>query len=100
MGDGPVQELLGMIDDFALMAEKHIPQPILDFLGKNRFLSMIIPKKFGGLEFSPYANSTIVSTIAAKSGAIAVTVMVPNSLGPGELLMHYGTSEQQDYWLP
>jgi alkylation response protein AidB-like acyl-CoA dehydrogenase len=61
---------------------------------------MIIPKKFGGLEFSPYANSTIVATIAAKSGAIAVTVMVPNSLGPGELLMHYGTEAQQNYWLP
>lgn len=98
--DGPVTELLGMIDDFELGNGKHIPQEILDFLGKNRFFSMIIPKKFGGLEFSPYANSTIVATIAAKSGAIAVTVMVPNSLGPGELLMHYGTKEQQDHWLP
>ena len=98
--DGPVKELLGMVDDFELGNSKHIPQHILDFLGENRFFSMIIPKKFGGLEFSPYANSTIVSTIAAKSGALAVTVMVPNSLGPGELLMHYGTKEQQDYWLP
>ncbi|WP_018983142.1 acyl-CoA dehydrogenase [Salinimonas chungwhensis] len=98
--DGPVQELLGMIDDFELANSTHIPQEILDFLGENRFFSMIIPKKFGGLEFSPYANSTVVATIAARSGAIAVTVMVPNSLGPGELLMHYGTSEQQDYWLP
>jgi len=89
-----------MIDDFELGNSKHIPQHVLDFLGENRFFSMIIPKKFGGLEFSPYANSTIVATIAAKSGALAVTVMVPNSLGPGELLMHYGTKEQQDYWLP
>lgn len=98
--DGPVTELLSMIDDFELGNGNHIPQEILDFLGKNRFFSMIIPKKFGGLEFSPYANSTIVATLAAKSGAIAVTVMVPNSLGPGELLMHYGTTAQQDYWLP
>ena len=98
--DGPVQQLLEMVDDFELGNGKHIPQEILDFLGANRFFSMIIPKKFGGLEFSPYANSTIVSTIAAKSGAIAVTVMVPNSLGPGELLMHYGTKAQQEYWLP
>ena len=98
--DGPVQQLLEMIDDFELANGNHIPQDVLDFLGKNRFFSMIIPKKFGGLEFSPYANSTVVATIAAKSGAIAVTVMVPNSLGPGELLMHYGTSAQQDYWLP
>ncbi|NMH59089.1 acyl-CoA dehydrogenase [Alteromonas ponticola] len=98
--DGPVQQLLEMVDDFELSNDKHIPQHVLDFLGENRFFSMIIPKKFGGLEFSPYANSTIVATIAAKSGAIAVTVMVPNSLGPGELLMHYGTEEQQNYWLP
>jgi alkylation response protein AidB-like acyl-CoA dehydrogenase len=98
--DGPVAELIDMINDFELMNEKHIPQPIIDFLCKNKFFSMIIPKKFGGLEFSPYANSTIVATIATASGAIAVTVMVPNSLGPGELLMHYGTEEQQNYWLP
>jgi alkylation response protein AidB-like acyl-CoA dehydrogenase len=98
--DGPVQQLLEMIDDFALHDDKHIPKDIIDFLGKNKFFSMIIPKKFGGLEFSPFANSTVVTTIATKSGAIAVTVMVPNSLGPGELLMHYGTEDQQNYWLP
>lgn len=98
--DGPVTELINLVDDFELANEKHIPQPVLDFLCKNKFFSMIIPKKFGGLEFSPYANSTIVATIAASSGAVAVTVMVPNSLGPGELLMHYGTEEQQNYWLP
>ena len=98
--DGPVEELLAMINDFELANSEHIPQEILDFLGKNKFFSMIIPKRFGGLEFSPYANSTIVATIAATSGAIAVTVMVPNSLGPGELLMHFGTEDQQNYWLP
>jgi len=98
--DGPVQELLEMIKDFELQNSNHIPDDILDFLKANRFFSLIIPTKFGGLEFSPYANSTIVATIAAVSGAIAVTVMVPNSLGPGELLMHYGTQEQQNYWLP
>ncbi len=98
--DGPVQQLLEMIDDFELTNSKHIPDEVLDFLGKNKFFAMIIPKKFGGLEFSPYANSTVVTTIATKSGAIAVTVMVPNSLGPGELLMHYGTEQQQNYWLP
>ncbi len=98
--DGPVQQLLEMVDDFELGNSKHIPQEIIDFLGENRFFSMIIPKKFGGLEFSPYANSTVVATIATKSGALAVTVMVPNSLGPGELLMHYGTQKEQEYWLP
>ena len=98
--DGPLKTLLEMIDDFKLQNSEHIPQEILNFLGKQKFFSMIIPKKFGGLEFSPYANSTIVTIIATKSGAIAVTVMVPNSLGPGELLMHFGTQEQQNYWLP
>jgi alkylation response protein AidB-like acyl-CoA dehydrogenase len=98
--DGPVQTLLKMVDDFELQNSQHIPEEILTFLGKQKFFSMIIPKKFGGLEFSPYANSTIVTILATKSGAIAVTVMVPNSLGPGELLMHYGNEEQQNYWLP
>jgi len=98
--DGPLRTLLEMIDDFELQNSQHIPEDILSFLGKQKFFSMIIPKKFGGLEFSPFANSTIVSIIATKSGAIAVTVMVPNSLGPGELLMHYGTEAQQNHWLP
>ena len=98
--DGPVEKVLSMIDDFALQSENHIPKEILDFISVNKFFALIIPKRFGGLEFSPYANSTIVATLAAKSGALAVTVMVPNSLGPGELLMHYGTPEQQNHYLP
>ncbi len=98
--DGPVQTLLDMIDDYEIQNSKHLPDNILDYLKKERFFSLIIPVSFGGREFSPYANSTIVGTIAAKSSAVAVTVMVPNSLGPGELLMHYGTDEQRNYWLP
>ena len=93
--DGPVQQLLAMVDDYELQNSKHLPQNVLDFLCVNKFFALIIPKKFGGLEFSAYANSTIVATIAVKSSAVAVTVMVPNSLGPGELLMHYGTTAQQ-----
>ncbi|MDQ9091728.1 acyl-CoA dehydrogenase [Pseudoalteromonas haloplanktis] len=98
--DGPLQELLGMIDDTEIQNGIHLPDYILDFLKKERFFSLIIPKSFGGLEFSPYANSTIVGTIATKSSAVAVTVMVPNSLGPGELLLHFGTQEQQAHYLP
>ncbi len=89
-----------MIDDSEIQNGVHLPDYILDFLKKERFFSLIIPKSFGGLEFSPYANSTIVATIATKSSAVAVTVMVPNSLGPGELLLHFGTKEQQDHYLP
>ncbi|MBE0457261.1 MAG: acyl-CoA dehydrogenase [Pseudoalteromonas sp.] len=98
--DGPLQELLGMIDETEIQNGIHLPEYILDFLKKERFFSLIIPKSFGGLEFSPYANSTIVGTIATKSSAVAVTVMVPNSLGPGELLLHFGTKEQQAHYLP
>jgi alkylation response protein AidB-like acyl-CoA dehydrogenase len=98
--DGPVKEVMGMINEFELQNSNHIPQNILDFLSANKFFALIIPKKFGGMEFSPYANSTIVATLAAVSGALAVTVMVPNSLGPGELLMHFGTEDQQNHWLP
>ena len=98
--DGPVAELLELIDDTEIQNGKHLPDYILDFLKKERFFSLIIPKEFGGREFSPYANSTIVATIATKSSGVAVTVMVPNSLGPGELLMHYGTDEQRAFWLP
>jgi len=98
--DGPLQELMGMIDDTEIQNGIHLPDYILDFLKKERFFSLIIPKSFGGLEFSPYANSTIVGTIATKSSAVAVTVMVPNSLGPGELLLHFGTKEQQAHYLP
>lgn len=98
--NGPVKTLMGMIDDSVIQNSKHLPEHILDFLKKERFFSLIIPKSFGGREFSPYANSTIVGTIATKSSAVAVTVMVPNSLGPGELLMHYGTKEQQAFYLP
>ncbi|CAM4148314.1 MULTISPECIES: acyl-CoA dehydrogenase [Pseudoalteromonas] len=98
--DGPLKELLGMIDDTEIQNGIHLPEYILDFLKKERFFSLIIPKSFGGLEFSPYANSTIVGTIATKSSAVAVTVMVPNSLGPGELLLHFGTKEQQAHYLP
>ena len=98
--EGPVKELMGMIDDSEIQNGKHLPEHILEFLKKERFFSLIIPKEYGGLEFSPYANSTIVGTIATKSSAVAVTVMVPNSLGPGELLLHYGTKEQQAHYLP
>ncbi|KZX01335.1 acyl-CoA dehydrogenase [Pseudoalteromonas luteoviolacea] len=98
--DGPVKTLMSMIDENQIQNSKHLPDHILDFLKQERFFSLIIPKQYGGLEFSPYANSTIVGTIATKSSAVAVTVMVPNSLGPGELLLHYGTAEQQAHYLP
>lgn len=99
--DGPVNELCEMLDDWNINWERgDLPPEVWDYIRKNKFFAMIIPKAFGGLEFSPFANSEIVRRISTRSVVAAVTVMVPNSLGPGELLMRYGTQSQQDYWLP
>ncbi|NHA14865.1 acyl-CoA dehydrogenase [Thioalkalivibrio sp. XN279] len=99
--DGPVEELCRMLDDWKINRElDDLPPEVWEFLGKHRFFAMIIPKEFGGLDFSARAQSEIVMKIASRSVAAAVTVMVPNSLGPGELLMHYGTPEQKQHFLP
>ena len=99
--DNQVETLLAMIDDYDISNNrKDLPPEVWEYIKNNGFFAMIIPKKFGGLEFSAIANSTIVTRIASRSIATAVTIMVPNSLGPGELLAHYGTEAQKDYWLP
>ncbi|GAK84396.1 butyryl-CoA dehydrogenase [Vibrio ponticus] len=99
--DNQLETLLAMLDDQKINKEdRDLPEEVWQFLRKERFFSLIISKKYGGLEFSALANSTIVSRIATRSISTAVSVMVPNSLGPGELLSHYGTQEQKDYWLP
>jgi len=99
--DNEVETLLAMLDDFQIVQkDKDLPKEVWDYLKVNGFFAMIIPEKFGGRQFSAIANSTIVAKIATKSLTAAVTVMVPNSLGPGELLLHYGTKEQQERWLP
>lgn len=99
--DNQLETLLSMIDDFDItMHRRDLPQEIWDYLKKEGFFAMIIGKDYGGLEFSPAANSYIVARISTRSLSVAVSVMVPNSLGPGELLTLYGTDEQKDYWLP
>jgi len=96
-----LETLLAMLDDHKIVKEdRDLPPEVWEFLRKERFFSLIISKEYGGREFSSLANSTIVSRIATRSISTAVSVMVPNSLGPGELLSHYGTQEQKDYWLP
>jgi acyl-CoA dehydrogenase len=99
--NGPVEELCLMLDDWEI-CEKQIdlPEPVWQFIRENRFFSMIIPKEYGGLEFSAQANSAVIMKIASRNITAAVTVMVPNSLGPGELLLHYGTEAQKSYYLP
>jgi acyl-CoA dehydrogenase len=99
--DGPCEELCRMIDDFdATHRLADLPPEVWDFLKKKGFWAMIIPRKYGGLEFSAYAHSTVVVKIASRSSMLASTVVVPNSLGPAELLLHYGTEEQKSYYLP
>ncbi|MBN9472582.1 MAG: acyl-CoA dehydrogenase [Bordetella sp. SCN 67-23] len=99
--DGPVAELCAMVDDWRVNWELHdLPPDIWAFLKARKFFGMIIPRKYGGLGFSAYAHSEVVRRISTRSLTAAVTVMVPNSLGPGELLLHFGTDAQREHWLP
>jgi acyl-CoA dehydrogenase len=99
--DGPCQELCGMIDDWTINQEAaDLPADVWKFLREKKFFGMIIPKSHGGLGFSAFAHSEIIRFISTRSVATAVTVMVPNSLGPGELLHRFGTDDQKNYWLP
>jgi alkylation response protein AidB-like acyl-CoA dehydrogenase len=99
--DNEVETLMDMLDDHQIVKhDRDLPKEVWDYILKERFFSLIIPKEYGGRQFSSHANSTIVSKIATRSNSAGVTVMVPNSLGPGELITHYGTQEQKDYWLP
>jgi acyl-CoA dehydrogenase len=99
--DGPVDELCHMLNDFEIeQARMDLPEDVWVFLKTHKFFGMIIPKEYSGLGFSASAHSEVVKRIATRSVSAAVTVMVPNSLGPGELLMLYGTDEQKTYYLP
>ena len=98
---GPVEELCRMIDEWHITHELADLSPdVWNFLKDKGFFAMIIPKAYGGLEFSAQAHSAVLAKIAGRSATVASTVAVPNSLGPGELLMHYGTEEQKNYYLP
>jgi acyl-CoA dehydrogenase len=99
--DGPVEELCGMIDDWQITHElADLPPEVWDFIKKNKFFGMIIPKSYGGLGFSALAHSAVLQKLSSMSQTLASTVAVPNSLGPGELLMHYGSDEQKNHYLP
>jgi len=99
--DGPVQELCDMLDDWKITHEDlDLPTEAWDFIKQNKFLGMIIPQEYGGLGFSAHAHSEVVMKVSSRSITAGVTIMVPNSLGPGELLIKYGTKEQQDHYLP
>ena len=98
--DGPVEKLCGMLNDWQIRRDGDLPENVWAYIRSNGFMGMIIPKEHGGLGFSALMHSHVVMKIASRSAAAAVTVMVPNSLGPAELLMRYGTDTQRNYYLP
>lgn len=99
--DGPVEQLCALLNEWKITNElKDLPHDVWQFIRDNGFFGLIIPKQYGGYGFSALAHSEVVMKIASRSGTAAVTVMVPNSLGPAELLLHYGTEKQKDYYLP
>jgi len=99
--DGPVEEVCAMVNDYQVTHElADLPPKVWQFLKDHKFFAMIIKKEYGGLEFSAYAQSLVLQKLTGVSGVLSSTVGVPNSLGPGELLQHYGTKEQKDYYLP
>lgn len=99
--DGPVNDLCALLDDWEITHKRRdLPPEAWKLIKEKGFFALIIPKKYGGLEFSATANSLLITKLAARSLTAAVTVMVPNSLGPAELLLRYGTEQQRDYYLP
>ena len=99
--DGPCEELCRLIDDWDITHRRaDLPPHVWEFLKSRGFFAMIIPKQYGGLAFSAYAHSCVLVKIASRSATVSSTVAVPNSLGPAELLHHYGTEEQKSHYLP
>ncbi|MEZ8096744.1 acyl-CoA dehydrogenase FadE [Photobacterium swingsii] len=99
--DGPVNEVCRMTNDYQITHElADLPPEIWQYLKDHKFFAMIIKKEYGGLDFSAYAQSLVLQKLTGVSGVLSSTVGVPNSLGPGELLQHYGTEEQKNHYLP
>jgi len=98
--DGPTEELCRMVDDWDIHQRMDLSKEAWDYIIEQRFLGMVIPEEYGGHGFSPTGMNAVIAKLGSRSIPLAVDVMVPNSLGPGELLINYGTKEQQDYYLP
>ena len=99
--DGPTEELCSLADEWEITHElQDMPESLWEFIRENGFFSLIIPKEYGGKGFSSLAVSMVLAKLASHSGTVSTMVGVPNSLGPAELLLHYGTDEQKQRWLP
>ncbi len=99
--DNETEVLCSMLDDWQIVHEdKNLPEAVWNYIKEAGFWGLVIPKEYGGKGFSALLHSSVVMKVATKSLTAAITVMVPNSLGPGELLVHYGTKAQKDHYLP
>ncbi|KTC38881.1 acyl-CoA dehydrogenase [Pseudomonas putida] len=98
--DGPTEQLCAMVSDWQIGQDMDLPPAAWTHIKEHGFFALIIPKEYGGKGFSAYAHSQVAMKLATRSGDLASTVMVPNSLGPAELLLHYGTDEQRNHYLP
>ncbi len=99
--DNQVEHLCSLLNDWQIIYNDHdLPKTVWAYLKQEKFFGLVIPKQYGGLGFSALAHSTVVTKIATRSISAAVNTMVPNSLGPAELILHYGTDEQKNHYLP
>jgi acyl-CoA dehydrogenase len=98
--ENETEKLCAISNDYEMYKKKDLPQPVWDYIRKAGFLGMIISKDYGGKSFSAHGHALVVQKLSSRSQSVGVSVMVPNSLGPGELLKRYGTKEQKDYFLP
>jgi len=98
--DGPVERVCALCDDWEVVQNRDLPPAVWQALKDDGFFGLLIPKEYGGLGFSAEAKSRVIAKLSSRSGTLGITVMVPNSLGPAELLLHHGTQEQRDHWLP
>lgn len=98
--DGPVERLCAMVTDYEIWQRRELPKEAWDHIKRERFLGMIIPKEYGGHGFSAFAHSEVLAKLGSRSIPLCISVMVPNSLGPAELLIHYGTDAQKKHYLP
>ena len=98
--DGPVEQLCAMLNNWDISRSMQVPDSVWNFIKANGFFGMIIPKQFGGKEFSAVMHARVISKVSSVCTAVATILSVPNSLGPAELLLHYGTDEQKNHYLP
>lgn len=98
--DNEVETVCKMVSEWEIYEQSFLPDKVWDYIKQQGFWALVIPKEYGGKEFSALAHSTIITKLASRSISVAISVMIPNSVGPAELIIHYGTEEQKQHYLP